>query len=195
MIHLTAHKGKLEGIPSINTSPSVNPYCRSRAADPSGVCHSCYAVRLSSLRPALSRVLEANSALLSAPLAPADIPAIDGLYARFHSFGELQSSTHADNFAKIAESNPRTCFALWTKRPRLVQRSALPSLLNITLIYSDPILHSSLDDALPSLPAGFHHIYSVFSRASGAVPCGGRCLDCLKCWRKDGPARIRQLLH
>jgi hypothetical protein len=50
----------------------------------------------------------------------------------------------------------------------------------------------------PTLPDGFDYVYVVDGKDSDTPPCGDKCVQCLKCYRKrqEGQeAVIRQRLH
>ena len=191
---ITTHKGKLEGIASINTSPLVNDFCASMLFE---VCESCYARRLASFRRSLEARLEANFAALQSPLDDDDLPRFrHGELVRFHSFGELGSVEHARNLMRICALSPDATFAIWTKRPELLTAVEKPA--NCIWILSIGKLnatHDELREALNSRPRGFDGIYAVGNRDDWQA-CGDECATCLKCYGGlVAPFIIRQRLH
>jgi hypothetical protein len=190
-LHLTRHKGKLDGVPSINTSPHENEYCEVMSAVPGMVCGVCYARRLTLFRRTLERLCVSNGDLLRVYPMPCPVPRFNERYVRLHSFGELINKAHLMNFYDIAQGNPQTTFALWTKRRDWVQGSKRKRPDNMILIYS--VTQLDPPERLMKVPKGFDHVYGVYT---SGPECGDRCLSCLKCYsRGDEPRVIRQRAH
>lgn len=187
-LHITKHTGKLEGIPSINTSPLENTFCKMMSERGEFICSHCYAQRLSKFRSSMEKKFKDNLVILREYPMAARIPVFNNRYVRLHSFGELVNEAHLANFYDIAEANPDVVFALWTKREDVVRRLHRIKPRNLSLVYSI----ASLDPVENEIPEGFNHSYAVFSEGQS---CGARCLDCLKCWDTKKSYKIRQKLH
>ena len=181
-IHITTHKGKLAGIPSINTSSLTNPYCVERSKREGTICSKCYSNSLSKIRKQLENKLKMNSAVLSDKIIPFErLPLFNNLYVRLSSFGDLINMTHLKNLFNIARKNPKTTFALWTKRTDLIKKADSRIYLpNLIVIYSNPII----DKPIYEVPNRFDKVFQVFSKGYGVnINCGAKnCLSCLSCY-------------
>jgi hypothetical protein len=192
-IHITKrHSGKMKNMVSINTSCLENDFCKVRT---SGVCKSCYAKRAESYRKALHDRFKANSEILSFPILDTSVlPKFNNLFVRFHAFGELINRVHFINFCKIAENNPNTVFALWTKRPELVNINIKP--VNMILIYSEPELNAEKD----TIPVGFDKVFKVYTKEfiekNGIVlNCHAKnCFECRLCYTHNNTTVIKEML-
>ena len=131
---------------------------------------------------------EHNSLLLSSrELQPAELPAVNAAIFRFHGHGELINSLHLRNLYAIADKNPTTIFALWTKRRDIIRKGARrPD--NVVLIYSNP----SLDRLMQRPPAGFDRVFNnVRADYAGLANCDGqKCVDCRACYQHGGETVI-----
>ena len=184
-VKISTMTGKLRGLSAINSSPLDNPFCQSMAKDPENICSKCYSCSMlrglrKNCRPAWRNTGEQLS---TAPLPDNDIPIIKTDLCRFSAHGDLFNKTHADNFFKIARANPKTTFALWTKRPELVAVDSCPD--NVILVYSSPKINSN-----STLPRGFDKVFTVWN-AEGIelndvdINCGAKsCLTCQLCYSK-----------
>ena len=174
--------GKIEGIPSINTSPIGNAFCDIMKDSSLYVCRYCYARRMLAYRPSARACYVRNGDILSRAVVPMDaLPTINATYARFHSFGELINETHLENFVRIARKNRKTTFSLWTKRRDLVQNYRLmhgPFPRNMILVYSE----WNIDPVSVEIPRGFHKVFVVVTDEA-KVNCSMKCAQCLKCYR------------
>lgn len=212
-IHVTAHKGKLEGIPSINTSMLDNPICQKRAQDPESVCSKCYAARLLAYRKNNAAALEQNSVLFKRLLTPeeaAAVPVCYALYVRIESFGDVRNVIQARNYLRIAAAHPRQQFGAWTKNPGIwyaaIKREGKPE--NLSLVYSSPKLNTPAE--LPAhLAAIVDHVFTVYNAATydamqaagdlrGAHLCAG--VSCVSacgctCYHRGGPRHIAERLR
>ena len=198
-IHVTSRgSGKLDGMPSINTSTSLNPFCQSK---PTEVCHYCYAKRFEWFRHNIRVCYEKNYRLLAGRLMPyQELPYFDPditPMVRLHSFGELANDIHYENFCRIAERNPDVLFVLWTKRPNIVERRVESVPENLSLILSIGRLNPTdeyVKDELSRHPL-FTAAYVVGVLADGFEPCGMKCISCLRCYPPKQGDIIKQLLH
>ena len=152
---------KMEGMQSLNTSPSVNPFCLKMRATSGAICQSCYTHRTESwktnCRPAWVNNYEVLSAKL---LKDAEIPYLNVAIFRFQAHGDLANRTHYKNLIRIADANPQTVFALWTKHLAVINRGGIIKRENLIYIYSTPMLN----ELKPSRPKGFDRVFTVYSR-------------------------------
>jgi hypothetical protein len=187
-VHVSTMTGKLQGIQAINTNTLTNAFC-STMRETDAICGACYsAAMLSGSRKNCVPAFEHNSALLSSrELQPAELPAINASIFRFHGHGELINALHLRNLYAIAEHNPSTIFALWTKRRDVIRKGgARPD--NVVLIYSNP----SLDRVMQRPPAGFDRVFNnVRAAYTGPANCTGqKCADCRACYQHGGETVI-----
>ena len=183
-LHITKGSGKMDGMVSINTYATSNPFCQ-KMAKTNSVCGKCYAQRYEGIRKSLEKPFEANAEVLKSPdYIPEEIY---HRIVRLHSFGELHNVTHFRNFVKLAFVNPETTFTLWTKRKNIVQAyikkgGIIPS--NLIMIFSN----SSLIKQVTKVPKGFDKVFNVVSKATAqaqniTINCGAKsCLGCMTCY-------------
>lgn len=198
LLHYTKHSGKLKGLYSLSTSTKANPFCKAQLYE---VCTHCYADRISGFRKTLEDHLRANYDLLQMDLTDyyLKVPSYVGPHLRLHSFGELGSRQHAQNFVRLAQLNPSVQMTLWTKRPQLLKTLDIPE--NLSVLWSLGRLDLPEPDALEM----FHHMkalypflkggYYVGTKAKGFQPCGTSCSDCMRCYPPKQDVLISQLLH
>jgi len=173
-LFITHHRGKLQGIRSINVSPTTSIFCQHTALP---ICRKCYAKRI--LKTYGKKGIphyEANAELLKSPLRK--FPHYKDAIFRFDSFGEIDTAEQLQNFYDIAAQNPNTRHALWTKRADLVAANLIHP-TNLNVIYGDPMI----DNPSPQIPPGFDSIFSVFSTDDG-VNCPKKCNSCRKCYEQ-----------
>jgi len=184
-IKLSTMTGKLTGFKAINTNTVTNEFCQKMNKTDS-ICGSCYSMAmLQGSRKNCQPAWQNNSELLSQSLLDArQLPVINERYFRFHGHGELINQTHFDNLCRIAEHNPATTFALWTKRRNLIGGDK-PS--NLILIYSNP----TIDRVMAKPPKGFDKVFNNVASPRANENCTGqKCADCLECYRFEGSSVI-----
>jgi len=179
--------GKLEGLRAISTNTRTNPYCikQNQSSDPDNICTKCYShVMLSSYRKNMQPALQRNSdALSQRMLAEHETPHIQDKYFRFDAHGELINATHLANLCTIAAHNPRTSFALWTKRNDIVSKfftiTAKPA--NLILIYSNPKIGHIMSKPPKHFDRTFNNVleHEYVERQNCT---GQQCKDCLLCY-------------
>lgn len=187
-IKISVLTGKLKGFKAINTNTLSNEFC-SKMRKTSAICKHCYsASMLEGIRKNCVKPWENNSRLLSSELLePNQIPNIFEHTMRLHAHGELINYTHLLNYIAIAVRNPRTTFALWTKRKNLINKAAAAGLIpdNLILVYS----HPKTDKAAISIPVNFDKVFSgtvTGATNSSEFECTGKsCADCMACYTKD----------
>ena len=196
-VHITnaSKNGKMEGIPSINTSTLNNSFCTGMRANLSHqpkVCEKCYAATFEQHRSNLGSALQRNSILLSTKVIPKDeLPDINALVFRFSSFGELENDVHFTNLVNICWKNPNTFFSLWTKRADIVQaylqRNLKPK--NLNLIYSSPFFNKE-----HGRPTYFDKVFTVYTVEPEGINCHSKCKDCMLCYTKNATVHIREMV-
>lgn len=186
-IHISVMTGKLDGLRAISTNTRTNEYCikQNASGDETNICTKCYShTMLSSYRKNMQPALQRNSdALSAAPLAPDAVPHIRDAVFRFDAHGELINGTHLANLCAIAARNPRTSFALWTKRNDLVAKHfrAAPKPDNLILIYSNPKISSIMRKPPRFFDRTFNNVLEhEFTDKQNCT--GQKCADCLLCY-------------
>jgi hypothetical protein len=139
---------------------------------------------LSSYRKNMQPALQRNSdALSAAPLAPDAIPRILDAVFRFDAHGELINDTHLSNLCAIATRNPRTSFALWTKRNDIVSKHfrSNPKPVNFILIYSNPKISNIMRKPPRYFDRTFNNVLE-HEHVEQQNCTGQKCADCLLCY-------------
>lgn len=186
-IHISIMTGKLDGLRAISTNTRTNDYCikQNASGDPDNICTKCYShTMLSSYRKNMQPALQRNSdALSAAPLAPDAIPRILDAVFRFDAHGELINDTHLSNLCAIATRNPRTSFALWTKRNDLVSKHfrSNPKPVNLILIYSNPKISNIMKRPPRYFDRTFNNVLE-HEHVEQQNCTGQKCADCLLCY-------------
>lgn len=186
-IHISIMTGKLDGLRAISTNTRTNDYCikQNATGDPDNICTKCYShVMLSSYRKNMQPALQRNSDALSAhPLPESAIPRILDAVFRFDAHGELINETHLANLAAICTHNPRTSFALWTKRNDIVAKyfrtRAKP--VNMILIYSNPKISHIMKRPPKHFDRTFNNVLE-HEHVERQNCTGQKCADCLLCY-------------
>ena len=191
MLKLTEHKGKMENIPSLSTSCTVNPFCKKMQKNKTAICSKCYGKRYENMYQNLTPKLVKNGKLLSKELI--DIPKYNVVILRFNAFGELLNITHLDNLVRITQANPQTTFTLWTKRKDLINEyfSVNPKPENLILVYSSPQLNVTEE-----LPLYFDKVFTVFTKDQAVtINCGSKnCFECQTCYSKNDTVNINEVI-
>ena len=189
-------QGKMEGMWSLNTSPSINPFCLKMRKGKHSICKSCYS-HISEARFKNSKQAWINNyhVLSETILKDKDIPIFKQDIFRLQAHGDLATRKHYKNLIKIAEANPQTTFALWTKNLAIINKGGIVKLPNLVYVYSTP----QLDCLTPARPAGFDRAFSVYTRpfvqAYGIqINCALHCDSCRICYHKGEPTFIRELI-
>ena len=186
-IHISIMTGKLDGLRAISTNTRTNDYCikQNASGDPNNICTKCYShTMLSSYRKNMQPALQRNSdALSAAPLAPDAIPRILDAVFRFDAHGELINDMHLSNLCAIATRNPRTSFALWTKRNDIVSKHfrSNPKPVNLILIYSNPKISNIMRKPPRYFDRTFNNVLE-HEHVEQQNCTGQKCADCLLCY-------------
>ena len=191
-------RGKMKGFHSLNTNPLTNEFCIGMHQNDNAICSKCYSIKgLRSWCMGANEAWQRNNDILTQDILSRDErPFIMDKFFRFHSHGELLNDYHFINFCLIAERNPETHFALWSKRKDIVRKNAglIPD--NMLMIYST----SKIDDESLFIPEFFDKRFSVyhkdFAEDNGIdLNCAGKsCVDCLICYRDNGIKYINEKL-
>jgi hypothetical protein len=182
-VHFSIMTGKLNGLRAINTNTATNAFCKKMfsSGKENVICTGCYSMaQLNGSRKNCQPAFERNSELFSERLLePHEIPWTNDAILRFHGHGELINLTHLDNFLRIAEYNPQTVFALWTKRKDFIAKRADKIPDNLILIYSNPLT----DKLIKQPPKHFHKVFNNVTKETEGENCTGqKCIDCRKCY-------------
>jgi hypothetical protein len=92
----------------------------------------------------------------------------------------------------IAEANPATTFAMWTKRLDIVKPVRMD---NFIYVYSSP-----QKNVVAPLPKGFDKVFTVFSkpfiRENGVgINCQQSCAACLLCYTRNDIVYVNEALR
>lgn len=181
--------GKMFGIPSISTNCLMNSFCIARRKNGESICAHCFAAAtIAHYNGVEDRTTDNFYALTSYDIPMDLLPHFksDVNAVRFESFGDLQNTTHYENFLNIAEINPQAVCTLWTKNTWLTDGFEKPE--NMVLIQSSVKLNQ------PEQPANEHidHVFTVYTAEYIAehginITCGARdCNNCRRCYVTAG---------
>ena len=186
--------GKMKMIPSLSTSPITNPSCIKNRKIGVGVCIKCFAVSGVIRFPSLGVSLIRNSEILKNKIDVSNYKT-NTIYFRFESHGDLINENHLKNLVEIAENNPQTKFALWTKNYKLAEAffDANHRPKNLQLIYSSLVLNK------PLKKSKFRHpdkIFTVYTKGTKQkINCGANdCFTCGLCYNNNEVIHISELL-
>lgn len=187
VIHISTMTGKLDGFRAISTNTKTNPYCIKQNAEggEDNICTKCYShTMLGSYRKNMAPALQRNSEVLSTMLLGEEaLPRILDLYFRFDAHGELINELHLVNLCAIAEHNPGTSFALWTKRNDIVAKyfATAPKPTNLILIYSNPKIGHIMAKPPKYFDRTFNNVpEDLFVDQQNCT--GQQCKNCLLCY-------------
>ena len=204
---------KMEGVPTISTSPLENPHCQKRVAETTArgidcVCRECFSIKTNRRYKALDKHMRENTVLLSGSVLPLeDLPIFGNVrFVRFEAFGDLVNDTHLLNFLNIARVNPFVTFTLFTKNAFILHHVfkglGIEKPSNLIIIFSSPRLNVAMLNAL-DYPY-IDKIFTVYTPdflefwgydESNFINCGSRsCVACGRCYRKDSEAVISERL-
>lgn len=203
-LHVSDHmSGKMYGIKCITSACTVNDHCKSLHTN--GICKHCYAFRYLNMRPTVRKCYERNSNVLSNAMDVSFMPSFrHGEFVRLESFGDLINREHIENYLLICFKNPKTNFALFTKRRFILDAFftafEVKKPKNLAIVSSAYALD---DDKNTELYAsyvtndqlGFKLIDTVFNvytndeniqkkdkLALSTCECEKQCQFCLACW-------------
>lgn len=181
---------KLEGFASLSTSPLCNDNCIKRMEAGDTVCAHCFSARMNKRFKNLAAKLKRNAELLSTvDIQPEDVPFLNRAFFRFEAFGDLLNTQHFKNLCTIAEANPHTTFALWTKNPWIIPEAlaefGISKPENMIIVQSSVLLNQETTPANEYIDKVFT-VYDKKHAESVNINCGGRkCAECLRCYTKS----------
>ena len=195
--------GKMNGIKCITTACTVNDHCKSLHTN--GICKHCYAFRYLNMRPNVRKCYEKNSNVLSNEMDVAFMPSFrHGEFVRLESFGDLINREHIENYLLICFKNPKTNFALFTKRRFILDAFftafevkkpknlaivssayALDDYKN-TELYASYVTNDNLGfkliDTVFNVYTNDENIQKKDKLALNTFECEKQCQFCLACW-------------
>ena len=195
-VHVSIMTGKLQGLRAISTNTVSNPFCIKmyNSKNKKIICTKCYSHdMLNTYRKNMQDCLQKNSNLLSNHYIDNQIPVLNDLYFRYNAHGELINELHLHNLVQICLKNPKTNFALWSKRKDLVKKyfskNDKPS--NLILVYSNPVMNKPID--IRDIPLYFDKTFNnvdhdKFTKEQNCT--GQKCIDCLKCYNHNNDNTI-----
>lgn len=194
------HGGKMTGMQSMSTSPTINTRCAKNALNKDSVCFFCFSQNQMKRFPSMEKPLQENYRILTGSILPFDmLPIINALYFRFEAFGDLGNATQAKNYFNICYKNPNVNFALWTKNPDYIAQAIADGYDkpdNLNIILSSLFTNKERKNVFPFVDKVFT-VYDPDYIKENNVPinCGERkCLDCLLCYKKNGVEVINEKL-
>ena len=128
---------------------------------------------------------------------------MNDLVYRFESFGDIINATHLENYVRIAERNPYTVFALWTKNiwilDEVFNKKCIKKPDNMRIVVSSPLLNKPLELDRQKYWM-VDHIFTVFDKEcikshNIVINCGSRsCLGCQICYHNDTEFYVNEKL-
>ena len=194
-IHFSNMTGKLKGLRAISTNTITNPFCikMSSTKKENIICGKCYSVSmLKTYRKNMQDCLQHNSELLSTSIIQyRHLPFIIDAFIRIDAHGELINDIHLINLYRLADKNPHTTFAIWSKRKDIVNsvnktRETPP---NVILIFSNAIINN----VSYSPPKHFHKVFNnvTDTHKEKEQNCTGQiCIDCMACYKHDSGINV-----
>ena len=191
-------KGKMLGIVSINTSPSMNEMCLRNRKIVGSICASCYSFQKEAWLPSCRGAWQENGRVLSERvLRDKDIPIFNYRVIRVNAQGDFINGIHYRNIVKIVEANPASIFSIFTKNLRVIRGVGLVKLDNLVYVYS--ALMKDVERVVK--PNGFSKTFSVYTRKyirehkGIELNCAGRsCFRCMVCYSHNGISRVNELV-
>jgi hypothetical protein len=208
-LHITEkHNDKMEGLGSMSTNALQNEYCIQNKQCEGSVCQKCYAISMLLRYSNLGKALENNTSILTNDvLPPEQLPFTNFRYFRFEAFGDIANEIHFINYLNICNKNPHTNFALWTKKPQIIDtvfndmKYKKPN--NLQIVVSSLYLNTVFNiEAMPYKKRYWFidKIFTVYTSQYAIdhdikVNCGGkRCIDCLECYTKNDTFYINEIV-
>lgn len=196
-LHFTTKmNGKMQGMQSLSTACTVNPFCLARVADGDKICSKCYAFKQMKMYKSMGPCLENNFNILTTQLLDI-MPRILVPYFRFEAFGDVYNEIQVHNYINICNANPDTKFALWTKNIAIVQAAVdkFGKPENLQIVRSSENFNDPADvneyDCVDKVFTVYNNEY--INNNNVEINCGSRkCIDCLKCYKGCGEKYINE---
>ena len=116
----------------------------------------------------------------------------------------LMNTTQVINYVHIAEANPKTQFALWTKNPQLIVDAKVKIPENLNIIISSLFLNKAWDslrikryeDVLGTPIKNFTVYDKSYIKSNNVnINCGAKsCMSCQLCYTKNNEKHINEKL-
>lgn len=197
----TRHTGKMEGMYSLSTSCKINPNCKKFAEVKGSICSKCYAQTMLIRYNSLEKNLFENTHILTTTLINKnDIPFINASFFRFEAFGDLHNEIQFINYMNIARYNPHCNFAIWTKNPEIMKKAfemGYKKPKNLIIIGSSLMINIKSDFSKYDFIDKTFTVYdnNAIQENNININCGARsCINCLKCYKKNGINEISEKL-
>jgi len=194
----TANKEEVKG-----ARKALSDYIkRNPLATDASICGFCFSDKQQDYQTSMVPTLARNFEILNSGLIHPDwLPVLNVRNFRGESFGDFASTNSVLNFVAVANKNPETTFAVWTKNPAFFylafKKVEKPE--NMIIILSSEKINQERE--VDSRFSWFiDKVFTVYTKQSAkaenvTINCGARsCLSCLNCYRKDGPTEIHELL-
>jgi len=192
-LHVTDKmNGKMKGFASL--SSNSNSFCEKMSKVQGSVCQKCYANRMKKLYESLNKVLDKNDQILnSKDLTQWNLT--NYAYFRLQAFGDCSSQKVVNNYFNFVEANPQTTFALWTKRPdminKVIAKRGKPA--NLILVRSSIMINKPAN-----LPKNFDKVFTVYDKETSKkvnINCGAKsCLNCRLCYTHNDTVYVNEVL-
>lgn len=184
MPHISKTNSKLGIIPSVNLPAGET--CR-----PDAPCHKdCYAkhgrFRFENVRKSLAENLAEYRSDPDFYFADVAKESAFVRYFRWHSSGDIVDAAYFEGMCKVARKNKGTNYLAFTKKFDIVNDYVdaghrIPK--NLTIVFSGWDADFKMQN-----PHNFPTTWVWFKNRinshipEGAMPCGGKCEECLACW-------------
>lgn len=188
-IHISNKNSKLgQDIPSVSLPPVVtcrhDAPCFKKCYARKG--HFCYA----NVKKSLADNLEAYKADPDFFFRFISASTRFHRYFRWHTAGDIVDMPYLEGMVRVAQENPETRYLAFTKRFDIVNAyladRALPD--NLRIVFSGWDKKFEIDN-----PHNLPVTYVRFKKEDNshipedAIPCGGKCYECIACWQlKEG---------
>ena len=196
----TKHTGKMEGMISISTSVTTNERCQKNAAIKGSICEQCFAAKQMRVFTSMEKPMVENQRILTGSvLDPDKLPALNCLYFRFESFGDLNNATQVKNYFNLCYKNPRVKFALWTKNPDYIAEAIADGYTkpeNLNIVLSSLFINQERRKTFDFVDKVFTVYDPNFIEENNVnINCGARnCFSCGLCYEKNGVEVINEKL-
>lgn len=200
--------GKIEGLTSLDSACANNDFCHlmQESDAPEMICKYCYTRSFWETATAAHYIT--GLILSEVPLTEKEAAAVivPALMVRFNCDGELINQIHAANLLRIAKAHRATTFAIWTKRPGILNAVVMTygKLANLICGISSPMINVPFKEVF----TWCDFVFTVYTprgiaaaMARGEFPCNGRkCRDCgFRCYQRHdarkGPVYIAEALR
>ena len=187
-LHLTLHKDKAKSKSKLDTFTSINCDC----SRPCAFKDKCYALRDLKIYHNAKDCYHRNEEIILSENY--EIPIIPTFFARFFSYGDLNTLSHIKMIKDICESNPRVTFGIWLRSDMLadlknemedVNYPNLTKVLSIKKYNHIPHDNDCLGyDSSFTVYTDKHLMEKDLKDGLIDIICKGKCKNCLSCYTK-----------